>query len=257
MIAILYLTIIIIGLFVGGSIAAKENYDAIQRGKERQRQGINRAGVYIDRLGATRSLTNHERVSIDNLYCAESEGRDAYMYDEHGNPIRNMSEEIRQERLAQAKSNPDPRRTVVLWKNGTNPVLAGRKGNPYYSGNQYKDLETGDIYVCRHFDLPNEISHLGSCSFYMDVNTGLLVRETDGEKYDMQRGYNTTPLSDCEKFIIFFNEKQKGEGYLNKSNIPSTSGWNTEEDEYDRCRRMKRFYCNEYEYTDNPCDIKR
>lgn len=257
MIGLVYLGVMVGGTIFFGLKAAKENFDAINRGKQQYKDGKNRIKVYTDRKGATRSLTTGKRVTIDNLTCSESSGKDCYMYDEKGNPIRNLSEEIREERYHEAKVANDPKRTVVEWKQGINPGLAGYKDNPLYAGTQYKDLNNGKIYVCRHFKFPKEIASSGGGTFYMDVKTGLLVRETDSEKIDRERGYNSKSSEIYDKFITWFNDKQRKEGYMCQSNIPLSTDINGEESKTSYIQRMKWFYCNKYIGYDRLSDMRR
>jgi hypothetical protein len=252
MFGIFYLIANTIGTVISGANAAKENYDAMRRGYEKQRQGKNRAGIYTDRLGATRLLSNGKRVSFDNLYCAEAAGRDCYMYDDHGRPIRNMSEEIRQERLYEAKANPDPRRTVIEWKKGISDSKTRVKGNPLYAGHTYKDLDNGKIYVCRSFSFPTEFKQRGHGTYYMDVDTGLLVREADSQIEDRKNHHYDISQEVSQQFIDYFNEKQKNEGYQFKSNIPRIEGWDTTESEYTYRDRMGDYYCNNRDTIDVP-----
>ena len=243
-----YLAATTIGAIVSGTKAAHENSIHIKEAEEKQRQGKNRAGIYTDRLGATRSLSTGKRVSIDNLYCAEAKGKDAYMYNEKGVPIRNMSEEVREERYAQTKKEADPRITVSLWKEGCTANLCGINGRPYYAGHTYKDLNNGKIYVCRMLEIPKEItgSTMKKVGFYMDINNGLLVRESDSSK-EMARRSGKGPSEEIiSKFIQEFNDKQRGEGYYCKSNIPNPKNFDMNGNESDMSKRIRLgdFYMN-------------
>ena len=254
MFGIIYLIANTIGVTISGTKAAKENYDARKRGYEKQSQGKNRAGIYTDRLGATRLLSNNKRVSIDNLYCAEADGRDCYMYDEHGRPIRNMSEEIRQERMRETKAKNDPRISVVEWKQGVPRNLAGIHGRPYCAGKQYKDLKNGNIYVCRILTIPKELSNGESFSgvYYMNMNTGLLVREADSSKERTRRKGRGPSEELSQKFISYFNEKQSAEGYMKKSRNPRPEDldMNGKESEFDKRIRLGWYFCNDHEISD-------
>ena len=101
MIGLLYLGVMLGGTIFFGLRAANENAQHIKIAEKKRQKGKNKGRIYTDRLGATRSLDNGKRVSIDNLYAAESKGRDCFMYDDKGNPTRNLSEELRAERLAE------------------------------------------------------------------------------------------------------------------------------------------------------------
>lgn len=243
-----YLVANTIGTIISGSKAAYENSVHIKDAKEKQRKGENKAGIYTDRLGATRSLSTGKRVTIDNIYCSEAKGKDAYMYNEKGVPIRNMSEEKREERLRETIAKEDPRITVSLWEEGITDNLCGLHGRPYYAGHTYKDLKSGKVYVCRILDIPKEITGSSSMrvSFYMDVKNGLLVRESDGSKEKAKRIKRKLSDEAIAKFIQDFNEKQQGNGYYRKSNVPDPNDFDIDGKEIDMYKRMrmKNFYMN-------------
>lgn len=249
MIGIFYLLANAIGLTVSGTLAAKENYDAIQRGKERQRQGKNIAGVYTDRLGATRRLSNHERVSMDYLPGCEDRGEDCYMRDKYGRPIKNLSEQIRQERLQTAISKNDPRVTVVKWKQGISKVEAGVHGRSYYAGSEFKDLETGKIYISRRFILPKELTNGEKllAAYYMDLN-GFLVRETDETRFERTQDKPYLPSKELsDKFLAYFNDKQSKGGYDGNVKDPDPKKLDMDGNECELFKqvRLARYYCNE------------
>lgn len=254
MFGIFYLVANTIGTMISGGIAAKENYDARQKGYEKQAHGKNRAGIYTDRLGGTRRLSDNKRVMMDNLYCSEAKGEDCYMRDQYGHPIRNMSEEIRQERMREAKEKNDPRISVVEWKQGVPRSLAGIHGRPYCAGKQYKDLQDGKIYVCRILTIPKELSNGESFSgiYYMNMNTGLLVREADSSKERTKRKGRGPSEELSQKFISYFNEKQSAEGYVKKSKNPRPEDLDMDgkESEFDKRIRLGWYFCNDYEISD-------
>lgn len=251
MFGIIYTALMSLG-FIGHQVknAVKEQKN-INKGIEKRRNGENFANVYTDYRGGLRSLETGKRVRIDQLYDVEAEGKDCYMRDIYGNPIRNLSEEIRQRNYIEAKK--DPRRTVAKWKTGITESMARMEGNVYYAGETYKDLKSGNIYVCRNFPLPKEITtkHL-YCNCYMSIDTGLLVRETDSQRYDRERGLYNVSEDIVNKFIEYFNMKQKDKGYQCLSNTPSLSGWDSSENDYVKRMRMVLFYCNNYKSTDTP-----
>jgi len=249
MFAIIYGLFNVIGLTISGAIAGKDNYDCMKRAEERKRNNENPHNIYYDRKGAMRDLTTHKNVSIDYIGC-ESEGKDQYMRDMYGHPIKNLSEERRQQNLVNAKK--DARRTVCEWKSiPLDKHLV--EGYPAYEGKVYKDLHTGAEYVCRCFPYPKEITEQhGYCKCYMNIENGLLVREADSQKYDRQRGLYNFSEETVYAFIQFFNKKQQAEGYYLDSNIPEVSGWEQKESKHAYRTRMGRFYCNKFVSTDMP-----
>ena len=252
MIGLLYLGFMIGGTIFVGLKAANENAGSIKRAKDKQKNGKNPHGIYIDRRGTTRSLSTGKIVSVDYIGC-ETEGKDQYLRDMYGHPIKNLSEERRVQREAEAKENPDPRRTVIEWKKGIPEVRTHIEGNPYYAGDTYKDLKSGDIYVCRSIPLPNDLTQgRRYCSCYMNIDTGLLVRESDSQIYDRQRSLYDVPEDVIAKFIDHFNKKQMDRGYFFDSNIPSTNGWDKTESDFSKRLRLGNFYCNNYDAKDIP-----
>lgn len=256
MIGIFYLLANAIGLTVSGTIAAKENYDAIQKGKELQRQGKNIAGIYTDRLGETRSLATNERVMMDYLPGCESRGEDCYMRNKYGDPIRNISEEMRQERFHVAKNQNNPGVTVVKWKKGISIVEAGIHGRPYYAGSEFKDLETGKIYISRRFILPKELTNGEKllAAYYMDLD-GYLVRETDKTRFERTQNQPYIPSQELsDKFIAYFNDKQAKGGYDGDVKYPDPRDLDMDGNEPDIFKevRLRRYYCNnqaEFDYS--------
>lgn len=252
MIGLLYLGFMIGGTILAGIKAAGDNEGSIRRAKERHRKGKNPYRIFIDRRGATRSLDTGKIVSVDYIGC-ETEGKDQYLRDMYGHPIKNLSEERRVQREVEARLNPDPRRTVVEWKKGIPEVRTHIEGNSYYAGDTYKDLKNGNIYVCRSIPLPKEfVQGRKYCSCYMDVNTGLLVRESDSQKFDRQRKLYDVSEEIVNKFIGYFNEKQMNEGYFLNSNIPQSTGWNETESDFSKRLRLGNYYCNNYISKDIP-----
>lgn len=115
--------------------------------------------------------------------------------------LRDLTQEAMNKELAYYRANPDPNHTVVQWSTRADiPDSHGlsEMNKPY--GTRYKDIETGAIYVRRNF-VPKASSCI-SCrknkayremlsqyplsTFYMDINTGMLVRVADGT-YDETR----------------------------------------------------------------------
>lgn len=236
---------------ISGARAAIEENEAKNQGRKLRAEGKNRANIYTDRLGHTRDLDTGKSVMIDNITC-ETEGRDAWLRNQYGDPIRNLSKEIREERFANEKEHHKPYRTVCEWKRAFAGSLAGMDSNPYYVGQQYKDFETGDIYVCRIFDFPKEIYPNGKGTFYMNVKNGLLVREADSQKFNRADGKYIISEEVNKQFIEYFNRKQQEQGYLPNSNVAWTSGFDRMESEFMKTVRLGEFYCNKNDILDIP-----
>lgn len=199
MFGLIYLATSTVASIVSGVKGAHENSECIKRGKERKRKGQNIANIYYDRLGTTRDLDTHDIVSVDHIYC-ESRGEDACVRDLYGNVLRNLSEEKRTERWNAIQMNNPNGDTVCFWK--------PHSVNNAIWGNQYKDLKTERIFVARNFKYPTSYGTCGaSGDFYMDCQTGLLVRETD--MYKKRRDKNRVSDELVERFIIEFNNRQK------------------------------------------------
>lgn len=253
MFGIVYLIFNTIGSLFGGTHAAAENAHQIKDAKQKRLEGKNRPNVYTDRLGATRDLNTGKIVSVDFIKYAEAEGKDAYVRDMYGNPIRNLSEEIREERLTNALLTADSRKSVVEWKEGVSRSSAGIKGKPYYAGKEYKDISSGAIYVCRYLPIPESVSgHAYSNGlFYMDISNGLLVREADSQKEKRRRGEDVISEDVCQQFVEYFNKRQNTKGYFMDSKIPKHLDLNGSENEFDKRIRLEAFYCNNYEMADS------
>ena len=243
MFGIFYAAFMAIGTAIGGIKAAIEEQQCRKKGIEKRRRGENFTNTYNDRFSHTRDIDTGKSVMID-YRGNESEGKDQYLRDMYGTPIRNLSEERRQIKLKEAQNNCDPRRTVIEWKKGVSDSKTRAKGNPLYTGDTYKDLKTGKIYVCRHFTFPRDFGEKGNGTYYMDVDTGLLVREADSQIEDRKNGHYKLTEDLNKNFIEFFNNKQQDTGYKSNSRIPKQSGWDAKENEYDYRDRMGDFYCN-------------
>ena len=251
MFGIFYAAYIAIGSAISGAKAAIEEQQCKNRGIEKRERGENFTNTYYDRYGHIRDIDTGKSVMVDYI-GNETDGKDQYIRDMYGKPIRNLSEERRQTRLNEALSNRDPRRTVVEWKKGVSDSKTRVKGNPLYAGDTYKDIKTGEIYVCRLFSFPNDFNHDGYGKYYMNINTGLLVREADSQIEDRKNGHYEYSEDLNKEFIEFFNKKQRYTGYKFKSKIPRRDGWNKNESEYEYRDRMGDFYCNSERSFDIP-----
>ena len=208
MFALFYTAFMAVTSIGSGAKAAIENHKLKQKALNEKRTGKNLLNVYADYKGALRDLTTNELRTADHISC-ENDGRDAYLRDQNGNPIRNLSEERRLARMRQAKAHNSEGRTVCKWKPNVPKVIEGP------AGEQYKDMHTGKIYVCRLINLNNKrYAPNDTGNFYMDIETGLLVRETDGQKQRRRHGNYDVSYEEITRFIKDFNDKQKGDGYF-------------------------------------------
>lgn len=252
MFGLFYAAVTAIATTISGVKCAIEEQQQIDKAKKRKEEGKNKYNLYTDRKGATRDLATGELRSMDYI-CCEDRGEDQYLRDMYGNPVRNLSEERRQARYYAAKN--DPRRTVSLWKKdyAHSKQLAGYQGRPYYCGEIYKDLSNGKLYVCRRFSIPSEVSSgYGSGKYYMDTETGFLVREADSMIYERQKGCCNVSEETSKKFIDYFNKKQQGEGYHLRSKVRNKYGWDDTETELGKASRMGNYYCNDFSTNDTP-----
>lgn len=249
MFGIFYAAATAIGLAISGTKSAYEEWRCVEKGKDKRYQGKNRTNTYTDRHGHLRDIDTKESVRID-YRGVESEGKDQYLRNKYGDPIRNLSQERRLERYGEAKKDPNYKRTVVEWKHGVDDSRTRVKGNPLYSGPTYFDLSGNGEYVVRTFSFPDDFGEEGFGSYYMSVDTGMLVRETDGQIFDRHKHeYKISPKTNT-RFIQYFNKRQKEGGYIEGSAIsPRDNGWGTES-EYAYRSRMGDFYCNQYQDRD-------
>ena len=250
MFGLFYALVLLLAFIISGTRNLIEDSYQVRKAKEEKRKGRNKYNLYTDRLGATRDLDTGQLRTIDYIGC-ESQGKDQYLRDIYGNPIRNLSMERREARVMEAKK--DPRRSVSYWKEGPSKHKIGCDGQPFCTGRQYRDLKSGDIYVCRLLSFPRKLFPEGGYGmYYMDIKSGLLVRETDCQKLDRNNGVYDYNEEDNLAFIDYFNEKQKKGGYYKQAHQIKLSGWEQKESEFNRNIRMGYFYCNNEETFDEP-----
>lgn len=247
MFGIFYAVVMFFATIISGTKCTIEEHQQIAKAKEKKKEGNNKYNLYTDRKGATRDLDTGELRIVDCITC-EKEGQDQHLRDIYGNPIRNLSMERRIERINEATK--DKRRTVSVWKRAIIKNELGKNGNSFCSGEQYRDLATGDIYVCRMIKFPFCINKNGGYGvFYMDINTGLLVREADCQRYEREQGIYKFSEELNKKFIKYFNDMQKEGGYIPLARERKVSGWEEEESWLAKGVRLGAFYCNK-----NVCD---
>ena len=162
---------------------------SLERGERNYYKEITKdveSGTYLDQYGARRLIKDNSFVQINRNHLGETE-------------IRYQNGVVRN--LAQEKYDATP---------GTVTQLAGyarRERSLFFKeaiGERFKDRTTGDIYVIRVLEYNDERFH-----FYMDVNSALLIRPTDGQcRLEMEakrknKKYYTD--DDFREMIIFFN----------------------------------------------------
>lgn len=248
MFGMLYALGMTVAATTSGIKAAVENAECIMKGKEDN----NFTHTYTDRLGVTRDLTTHKKVSIGKDYNNPSD--DCYLW--IGTPetkIRNLSEEKRNLVFEDGKKGNRLGRTADIYDRRDWSISAKNKSKNYMLGALYKDLNTNDLYVCRQFSLYfnqekniYELYHSGldaktlvNCKFYMDVKTGFLVRKSDTQ-IEYEKNNNKYILSDIEtkKFIKQFNEAQKNGGWHH--------GNSTEFSNDIKIMQKQNYYCDSF-----------
>lgn len=235
MIGLLYGLYVVGAAVVDGVSGAVENHELKEHGRELQAEGKNPAGIYLDRHGATRLINTGELCKVDPA-INENEGKDVCVRDIHGNVIRNLTEEKRSVKAREAAMDG---RTVYLYNyRGNHEYDNYYDVKSYCKGSQYKDLDTGEIYVARKFFIKDRRTHI---SFYMDFE-GNLIRETDSYKISNEKVLNEKEVED---FILKFNEAQSnGNGWKGyKKDIYPTDCLGKKRAQ-PSCFALDQFYCN-------------
>lgn len=153
--------------------------------------GKNPFGTYYDDRGRMRLLENDQIVSAR----PDPWTHEWYIEDIHGKKLRNLTKEHKQQKLKYVQNHYDKFHTVVCIKEKRNEnIIKCEFDEPIY-----KDVLNGRRYVVRRFEskwddkikeykvnhyfkklLKEETANeLGDLSFYMDCETGLLIRLTD------------------------------------------------------------------------------
>lgn len=169
-------------MFVGGTkcaLGVKTNAENEKKRKEAISKGTE---TYVDNKGCLRLVSNNKKVMKTYVYNKFSGGeyKDYVLkYVDSNIIVRNYSREKR--RFSEEK------KYAIAKEFGKTVYRLGDDRDSYIKTNlpgyRYKDLNTGDIYVIRQ---------LNGVLFYMDINTGLFIRETDGEieKRNDERAYH-------------------------------------------------------------------
>lgn len=179
-------------LGVKAAVSVKENsennkykQEAIQKGEM----------IYINSKGDACSTKDGRKVMYANEYL-------------HGynNPPDKVLKYVGTDEIIRNFSKEDRDETEIYFYNEAKKLnrtayRIGGKNDNYCNvgvgkpkGYRYKDMETGDIYVIREFN---------GIRFYMDINTGLLIRKTDGQlKREEKYGKPEDKLSPLLKDIV-------------------------------------------------------
>ena len=187
---------------------------------EKRNKGENRANLYRDHKGIYRDLdTGKPRVEYLNKYG------EACLSDIHGNTVRNLTRERKDEEWRQRIKETDGHPKAVFYEfwNKRNSKL--RDDGPI-CGNVYKDVETGELYFRRVIIWNCDDYTRGDftknnamiAEFYMRVSDGTLAGTVEG--WEKAQGgklkYYIVPSTEqIIDFMMFFNEKQKEGGWKN------------------------------------------
>jgi hypothetical protein len=163
-----------------------ENYrqDAIQKNEY----------TYIDSKGNACSTKNGRKVMYANEYLHGYNNLPdkVLKYVDTDEIIRNFSQEDRN-KTETYYYNEAKKLNRTAYRIGGKYDKYCNVGDGKPKGYRYKDMSTNAIYVIRQFN---------NMRFYMDINTGLLVRKTDGQlKLDEERKNQNGHLSDFLKDI--------------------------------------------------------
>lgn len=241
-----------VGAIVSGTKCAIQNMNGLSEGINAYKQGNNPTETYIDRKGSLRDIRTNKYVSIksDNL----SDSKDVYLYLD-GEKTRNLSEEQRQREFEIGRQGNWRGRTADLYDDRWESKK--RYGNTFaIQGSFYKDLLNEKLYVARKFripfikeyDTPNgkiEMSKYKSCTFYMDIMTGKLVRKADTQIEDDKNPHLADRLLtdyEANKFMEDFNRDQDNGGWYQLQNKVTTN---------DPLKKKQYFFCNDYDTTDH------
>lgn len=201
---------------VDGAMGVVENKQLKKHAKDLQKEGKNPAGYYLDRYGKQRLIDSDKQVTVD-FAINESYGKDVCVRDVHGNVIRNLTDEKREARKEEARDN---KRTVYLYNEHGNGVYMGathrdKGGDGFCEGAQFKDIETGEIYVARRHYIcsdkelgPNAPMFSGKVIMYMTLD-GKLVRESDSDALKRRRGEIKPSKEMIDAYIEKYNRRPR------------------------------------------------
>lgn len=256
MFGFIYLLGTAIGSVVSGTKGFISNCKARQEGEIRYLQGNNIERTYYDRKGIQRDLDTDKIASVRSDVFDMCD--DEYLWlDGPGVKTRNISAEKRELDFLKGKKGNWYGRTADLYDARSWTKYGSNKYKVQIKGSFYHDLRSNDIYVCREFELifnknKNKfVLYNGqsryddkfnclyrTCKFYMNIETGLLVRKADTQLESEKKFKSNYDLTDDEakSFINSFNKSQK------------SGGWYKSDDRIGVDKTLKKqqdFYCND------------
>lgn len=158
-------------IFVGGARGVKNIKISIENEKRRSQAISEGREKYLDDVGCERLVSDNTRVISTTLWndCSDGQEGDRVLKRiDNNSVVKNYTKEERDksEKNSFSKAKAEGK---TVYRLGT------WLDNHYKSkihGYRYKDFDTGAIYIIRAFN---------GVRFYMDIQTGQLIRETDGE----------------------------------------------------------------------------
>ena len=184
-----------------------------------------KTNTYTDHRGCTRDIvTNGLRYTNKD----HSTG-DIWLEDVNGKKIRNLSQEKRNIEFEENKRNNPDKRAIkyTVWDHNTTQI---KDMNEWFRLEEtiYKDVNNGDLYIIRNniewqedlyrYDIFNNYEgNIYRANFYMRVKDGFLVGLNDDEQPKPYKtkyhDYVMPDNEEIERFIQFFNQKQKEGGW--------------------------------------------
>lgn len=227
----------IIYLAYGAIIKSLANLsEAVRNATFRQETYDAETGLYYDsKMRCYDSTMGNRQVFLDTKNMGRMVTRDLKTFE----LLRDITQERMDRELKYYREHPDSNHTVVKWSTLEEEPKHGGSDWDVPWGTRYKDVNTGDIYVKR--DL-HEYGYDKTRLFYMNVDTGMLVRVADGE-YEKSKNaikkvfYEYTPKQIEDKIneekckdIEFINEFNKHQLERTTKGMHETNG--------------RKFYCN-------------
>lgn len=186
MYGILFFTFCGIVLAVGSIKEGIENGE--NRIKFRHKNGL----TYIDNKGRDRLLSNNH---IAMYHVDYTNGRQDYVLEDIESHviIKNFTKEKqdREYEESREKAVGEGKSTFCIDSNNYKKYIISEKG---FEGKRFKDLQTGKIYVIRKIKFRY---------YYMNIENGFIVRETDYSKEHIPVDEISIPID-----ITEFNKKQ-------------------------------------------------
>ena len=172
----------------------------IENKERRQKAIINKKDTYFDEKGCERLISNDIKVMKATLWKDSVYGKEGdYVLKcvDSDRIIRNYTKEERDKTEIESflKAKKDGK---TVYKLGT---WMDDHCKSKIQGYRYKDFNLGTIYVIRTFN---------GVKFYMDINTGQIVRETDGELIrNKTPGAHHHDIEEYEKLRLKINKDQQ------------------------------------------------